>query len=123
MALENSIIALLNNMTIVGNTAGGIHNRATATMQNTIMAKNPTLSAPDCDTNWEIDDSAKGIGSGYKIVVVCNNAVAPTRLPYGYRQRAVRTFCSRLRALARSSRLCRASCLECSLSFCFCETS
>jgi hypothetical protein len=26
--------------------------------------------------NWEIDDSAKGIGSGYKIVVVCNNAVA-----------------------------------------------
>jgi hypothetical protein len=50
VALENSIIALLNNMTIVGNTASGIYNGATATMQNTIMAKNPTLSAPDCDT-------------------------------------------------------------------------
>jgi hypothetical protein len=50
VALENSIIALLNNMTIVGNTASGIYNGATAKMQNTIMAKNPTLSAPDCDT-------------------------------------------------------------------------
>ena len=50
VALENSIIALLNNMTIVGNTASGIYNGATATMQNTIMAKNPTRSAPDCDT-------------------------------------------------------------------------
>ena len=110
-------------MTIVGNTASGLYNRATATMQNTIMPKNPTLSAPIAIPNWEIDDSAKGIGSGYKIVVVCNNAVAPTRFRYGYRQRAIRTFRSRLRALARSSRLCRASCLECSLSFCFCETS
>jgi hypothetical protein len=50
VALGNSIIAFLNNMTIVGNTPSGIHNGATATMQNTIMAKNPTLSAPDCDT-------------------------------------------------------------------------
>jgi len=47
---EAGRIALLNNMTIVGNTASGIYNRATATMQNTIMPKNPTLSAPDCDT-------------------------------------------------------------------------
>ena len=50
VALGNSIIALLNNMTIVGNAPSGIYYGATATMQNTIMAKNPTLSAPDCDS-------------------------------------------------------------------------
>ena len=31
--------------------------------------------------NWEIYDSAKGIGSSYKIVVVCNNAVAANPPP------------------------------------------
>jgi hypothetical protein len=50
VALGNSIVAFLNNMTIVGNTPSGVFNAATATTQNTILAKGPTPSAPDCDT-------------------------------------------------------------------------
>jgi hypothetical protein len=39
VALENSIVAFLNNMTIVGNTPSGVFNAATVTIQNTILAK------------------------------------------------------------------------------------
>ena len=36
---------------------------------------------PIAIANWEIYDSAKGIGLGYKVVVVCNNAVAANPPP------------------------------------------
>jgi hypothetical protein len=39
VALGNSIVAFLSNMTIVGNTPSGVFNAATVTIQDSILAK------------------------------------------------------------------------------------
>jgi hypothetical protein len=51
-AFGNSIIKLINNSTIVENSPDGLYNGdefEPLTMQNTIVANNPTLNGADCD--------------------------------------------------------------------------